>query len=64
MVDDEIWAIRSVVVNGNAGELGKSALIPPELIEAVHWEEQTMTLDVSLNHIKTAPTTQPQGERP
>lgn len=61
MMDDEIWAIRSVVVNGNSGELGKSALIPPELIEAVDWQEQTMTVDVSLNHIRTAPTTQPQG---
>lgn len=63
IADDETWAIRYLIINGNPSEGDKTAWIPLELVNSVNWEAQHITIDVSCNHVKTSLTAQPQGEQ-
>lgn len=54
LVDDETWAIRYVVDTSNWW-VGHKALIAPPWIKGVHWSDQTVSVDLSLESIKSAP---------
>lgn len=56
LIDDESWAIRYLVVNTSNWLLGHLVLIAPEWISGVHWLDQTVTVDLSCEALKTAPS--------
>ena len=55
LVDDESWAIRYLVVDTSNWWLGHKVLIAPTWIDSVHWSDQSVTIGLSQESIKTAP---------
>ena len=62
LIDDETWAIRYIVVDTSNWWLGHKVLIAPEWITGVHWPNQTVSVDLTLESIKDAPTYDPNTE--
>ena len=59
LVDDETWAIRYLVVNTSNWWLGHKVLIAPQWISGVHWSDQSVTVDLSREAVRTAPVYEP-----
>ncbi len=55
LVDDETWAIRYLVIDTSNWWLGHKVLIAPSWIKGVQWEDETVTVDLSRESIKSAP---------
>jgi hypothetical protein len=55
LIDDESWAIRYVIIDTSNWWLGHKILIAPEWITAVHWSDQTVSVDLGRELIKDAP---------
>lgn len=62
LVDDETWAIRYLVVNTSNWWLGQQVLIAPQWIDEVRWADQSVTVALSRNEVKTSPHYDPAVE--
>ncbi|MBC7469263.1 MAG: PRC-barrel domain containing protein [Ramlibacter sp.] len=59
LVDDETWAIRYLVINTSNWWLGHQVLIAPQWISGIEWSDQSVTVDLSREAVKTAPVYEP-----
>lgn len=55
LVDDQTWSVRYLVVNTSNWWLGHKVLIAPQWITGVHWEDETVAVDLSCDAVKRAP---------
>ena len=55
LIDDETWAIRHLVVNTSNWWLGHKVLIAPQWIDGVQWSDQTVTVDLGREAVKSSP---------
>jgi hypothetical protein len=55
IVDDELWAIRYLVVDTQNWWPGKKVLISPKWIERVSWNESTVFVNLTREDIKNSP---------
>jgi len=62
LVDDETWAVRYLVIDTSNWWVGHKVLVAPPWIKGVHWADQTVAVDLSLESIKTAPHYDPAGD--
>jgi hypothetical protein len=60
--DDETWAIRYIIIDTSNWWLGHQILIAPAWITGVHWSNQTVSVNLSRELIKTAPAYGPNME--
>lgn len=54
-IDDQIWSIRYLVVNGGAERVNKTVVIAPEWIQQIDWARTTVYVDLTIERIKTSP---------
>ncbi|NDP38979.1 MAG: PRC-barrel domain containing protein [Rhodoferax sp.] len=59
LVDDETWAIRYIVVNTSNWWIGHKVLIAPQWIGGIQWSDESVTVDLSRDAVKAAPTYDP-----
>ncbi|HXS53856.1 MAG TPA: PRC-barrel domain-containing protein [Usitatibacter sp.] len=62
LVDEETWAIRYMVVNTSNWWLGHQVLIAPQWIQDVRWSDATVSVDLSRQAVKDAPTYDPGAQ--
>jgi hypothetical protein len=55
LVEEDSWAIRYMVVNTSNWWMGHLVLVAPQWISGLHWSEESVTVDLTLEKIKTAP---------
>jgi hypothetical protein len=55
LVDDETWAIRYLVIDTSNGWVGHKVLVAPTWIEGVYWSDETVSVGLTRESIKTAP---------
>ncbi len=55
VMDDETWSIRYLVVDTGGWLPGKQVLIAPHWANAVSWDEQAVTVDLTRDQVKDAP---------
>lgn len=60
LVDDETWAIVYLVVDTSNWWLGHKVLIAPPWITGVHWADQTVSVNLSRESVKSAPVYDPE----
>lgn len=56
LVDEETWAIRYLIVNTSNWWLGHQVLIAPQWVKSVSWTEATVSVDLTRQAVKEAPT--------
>ncbi|MEO8802299.1 MAG: PRC-barrel domain-containing protein [Rudaea sp.] len=56
LVDDEAWAIRYLVVNTSDWWLGHQMLVAPPWIDDISWLDATVSVDLTRQAVKDAPT--------
>jgi len=56
LADDETWAIRYLVIDTSNWWLGHKVLVAPRWIKGVHWSDQSVSVDLSREAIKQAPS--------
>jgi hypothetical protein len=56
LVDDDIWAIRYLIVDTSNWWIGHKVLVAVSWIKGVHWSDQTVSVDIGRDSIKNAPT--------
>jgi len=56
LVDEETWAIRYVIVNTSNWWMGHQVLIAPQWIESVSWDDATVSVNVTRQAVKDAPS--------
>jgi uncharacterized protein YrrD len=54
LVDEDSWAIRYLIVNTSNWWLGHKVLIAPQWITGVHWDDESVTVDMTREAIKLA----------
>ena len=59
VVDDEIWALRYVVVDTRNWLPGRKVLVSPQWATAVDWAEEKLRLDLTTDTIKNSPEYEP-----
>ena len=59
LIDDLSWAVRYLVVDTSNWWFGKKVLISPEWIRDISWPERTVTVTVTRQSLKAAPTYDP-----
>jgi hypothetical protein len=55
VVDDEVWALRYVVVDTRNWLPGRKVLVSPQWIAAVNWAEEKLKVDLTTDSIKNSP---------
>jgi hypothetical protein len=55
IIDDEIWAIRYIVIDTRNWWPGKKILVSPQWIERVSWDEAKVFVNLSRETIKQSP---------
>ena len=55
LIDEDTWAIRYLVVNTSNWWMGHQVLIAPAWVTGVNWADATVSVDLSLESIKTSP---------
>ena len=55
ILDDELWAIRYLIVNTHNWWAGKKVLISPRWVERVSWSERKVIVNLSRETIKRSP---------
>ncbi|MBC7480442.1 MAG: hypothetical protein H7337_00650 [Rhizobacter sp.] len=60
--DDHAWGIRYLIINTSNWWLGDRVLGAPHWVDSVNWTQQTMTIDVSREAVKTEPLFDPSAE--
>ncbi|MBC7480646.1 MAG: hypothetical protein H7337_01715 [Rhizobacter sp.] len=53
--DDHAWAARYLIVNTSNWWLGHEVLIAPQWVGGVHWSDETVSVDLSREAVKSAP---------
>jgi hypothetical protein len=61
LVDDETWSILYMIVDTSNWWVGHKVLIAPAWISGVHWANETVSVDLSRDAIKTAPVYDPEA---
>jgi hypothetical protein len=56
LIDEQSWAIRYLIVNTSNWWLGHHALVAPGRIGEVSWSHANVTVSLSRQEIKDAPT--------
>lgn len=64
LVDDEAWAIGYLIVNTSDWWLGHQMLVAPPWIVDISWLDATVSVEMSRQAIKDAPTYAPQDAMP
>jgi hypothetical protein len=59
VVNDEIWALRYVVVDTRNWLPGRKVLVSPQWATAVDWAEEKLRLDLTTDTIKNSPEYEP-----
>ncbi len=59
LVDDENWAIRYLIVGTSNWWVGHKVLIAPPWITEVNWSKRTVSVDLTRESVKGAPTYDP-----
>ena len=59
LIDDETWAVRFLIVDTSNWWIGHPTLIAPESITGVHWANRTVSVKLSRECVKHAPTYDP-----
>jgi uncharacterized protein YrrD len=59
LFDDETWAVRYLIVNTSNWWLGHQVLVAPQWIQDVSWSESMVSVNMTRQQIKDAPTWQP-----
>jgi hypothetical protein len=59
LIDEDSWAIRSLIVNTSNWWLGHQVLVAPDQIGEVSWSYEKVTTRLSRQAIKDAPTYEP-----
>lgn len=62
LVDEETWAIRYLVVDTSNWWMGHQVLVSPRWITGVHWNDRTVSVDLTRESIKFAPAYDPATE--
>jgi uncharacterized protein YrrD len=62
LIDDKSWAIRYMVVNTGNWWMGHQILVSPEWIDEVSWSQSKVSIDLTREQIRTAPTYDPDAE--
>lgn len=55
LIDEDTWAIRYLVVNTSNWWMGHQVLIAPAWVTGVDWVESAVSVDLTLESIKTSP---------
>jgi len=55
IIDDEMWAIRYLIIDTRNWWPGKKVLVAPQWIDHVSWSERTVFVNVSRESIKQSP---------
>ena len=59
LVDDETWAIRYLIIDTSNWWIGQKVLIAPKWIKGVSWANQTVSIDVTQDAVRSAPVYEP-----
>lgn len=59
LFDEETWAIRYLIVDTSNWWIGHQVLITPDLIHNVSWIDRTVSLDVTRQQVRDAPSYDP-----
>jgi len=62
LVDDQTWSIRYLIVDTSNWWVGHRVLVAPPWITGVHWSDETVSIDLSRESIKTAPAYDPDDD--
>jgi hypothetical protein len=62
LVDDQTWAIRYAIVNTSNWWLGHQVLIAPQWIQDVSWHEATVSVALTRQAVKDAPSYDPAAQ--
>ena len=60
IVEDESWSLRAFVVNTRNWWPGKKVLLAPYWLREVHWDTQTVTVDLTRGEVKNSPEFDPE----
>jgi uncharacterized protein YrrD len=55
IVDQDTWAIRYFVINTSNWWVGHKVLIAPQWISGVHWQNQTVAVDMTREAVRSSP---------
>lgn len=55
LIDDETWAIRYFVLNTSNWWMGHTVLVSPQWISDLSWADETVSLDLQRDMIRSAP---------
>jgi hypothetical protein len=55
LVEDDRWAIRYAIINTSNWWLGHTVLVSPRWIDAVSWNDASITVDLTRKAIQIAP---------
>jgi hypothetical protein len=55
LVDEETWAIRYMVVNTSNWWMGHRALIAPQWIVGLNWDDNVVSVDLTRDAVRNAP---------
>ncbi len=55
LFDEDTWAVRYLIVNTSNWWMGHQVLIAPQWVTGVHWAEETVTVSLTRDAIKTSP---------
>jgi len=55
VVDDEIWALRYIIINTRNWLPGRFVLVSPRWTKAVDWAERKLWIDLSTDRVKNSP---------
>ena len=56
LYDEKNWCIRYIEVDTRLWIFGHHFLVPPELVQAVEWDERTIFVDLPVDAVRSAPT--------
>lgn len=59
LVDDHAWAIRSLIVNTTNWWFGHHVVVAPPSIEAVSWRDASVSIGLTRQAVKDAPSYDP-----
>ncbi len=61
LIDDRTWAVRYLIVDTSNWWLGHQMLVAPQWIESVSWADQSVSVKLTRQAVKDAPTFEPTG---
>lgn len=62
LVDDESWALRYLIIDTSNWWIGHLVLVAPSWISGVHWQDRTVSVNLTREAIKTAPAYDPSTD--